>query len=745
MVFRNYGGQYQLVIQTIDDLEKALQLDNTCWMATSAPCAGVQADPKFLEFLDSDRNGRIRTDEFRAAVSWTLRMLSGRRGIEEGNDVLRLEDIDTSHVDGQRLRASAVRILKNLGQPDARQLSLAQVRDLRRIRADSDENGDGIITPGAAPAPEVADFIRSVMSVAGSKPDASGEPGVSDAELVRFRQEAEAYLAWDARGRVPSGSDRSEVMVWGSDTPSASATVEAVREKLDEFFTLCCLVAIDERSAAQMRLRDEELARMNFSDRAAIEARSRAAPLAAPSREETLDLRGPINPYYREPLQKLQAQILERALGRDDGRLTRGEWQAVLDLFAPYRAWVAGKPAVSVEKLGIETLRRLLASDGEKQVRQLIEKDMAVAAEMAEIANVERLILYQQGLMRFANNFVSFPLLYDPDQQSLFQMGKLIMNGMEFTFNVRVDNRADHKASAQSAQVFVMYVEVTSGATGEHFEVATPVTRGDAQGLYRGRRGIFITPDGRVWDARVADLIVNPVSLLEAIKAPFVQLSSFVEKQADRFTTTRYADMEAGLGRGISNVDQSVKKSIEESAKAAPATPATAAPAPAAPAANRGGAMRDMLVGGGVAVAALGSSFAFITSTLSQLRIWHLLAWGIAGLSVIVTPLIVLGVLKLRRRNVSPILEASGWAINANMRITASMGHLFTHFAHFPESARKEKFDLTQKFAQQLGYRSSSFQYAAIPLVLLAAVATGFALSPWVFSCLESFFYLHNW
>lgn len=736
MVLRNYGGQYQLFIQTAEDLEKALQLDNTCWMATSAPCNGLNCDPKLLECLDSDRNGRVRTDEFRAAISWMLRMLSNRQGIRGGSNVLRLEDIDTSHVEGQRLRASVQRILKNLNAPDTTQLSIAQVRDLRKIRADADENGDGIITPTAAPSPEVVDFMRAVMSTVGSLQDASGEQGISEAELNLFRKEAEGYLAWEARGRIPGGSDRSEILVWGLETPTAYATVESVREKIEEFFAQCCLVALDERAALQMRLRDQELAGMNFSDRAALEARSRLAPLEPPNPQQVLDLKGPLNPYYHDALMQLKREVLDRALGRNTDRLTRQEWLSVLDRFSAYRAWIQGKQGASVEKLGVEALRCLLASDAEATVRKLIDQDRGVAAEIADIGNVERLILYQQGLLKLANNFVSFPLLYDPDEQALFQMGKLIMNGMEFTFNVKVENRAEHRAAAQSAQVFVMYVEVFGSASGERFEVATAVTRGDAQGLYRGRRGIFITPDGRIWDARVVDVIVNPVSLWEAIKAPFLQLASFVEKQADRFTTTRYADMEASLGKGISAVDQSVKKTIDDPGKAAPA------PAPAPPASSRAGAMRDIMVGGSVAVAALGSSFAFITSTLNQLRIWHLLAWGLVGLSVIIIPLIVLGIFKLRRRNVSPILEASGWAINANMRITATMGHLFTHLARFPEGARKEKVDLTEKFAKRLGYHSMLPPHVVlIPLILILSVALGLLLSPWAFSLFERYFY----
>ena len=81
---------------------------------------------------------------------------------------------------------------------------------------------------------------------------------------------------------------------------------------------------------------------------------------------------------------------------------------------------------------------------------------------------------------------------------------------------------------------------------------------------------------------------------------------------------------------------------------------------------------------GSVAVAALGSSFAFITKTLSELD-WHrVLAAGAIGLAAVLVPALMIAWFRLRRRNLSALLEASGWAVNAPMYLTLTLGRVLS-------------------------------------------------------------------
>ncbi len=48
MVFRNYGGNYQLRIEDAGDLALVLDLDPARWAATSVQIDTLQCDPAFL-------------------------------------------------------------------------------------------------------------------------------------------------------------------------------------------------------------------------------------------------------------------------------------------------------------------------------------------------------------------------------------------------------------------------------------------------------------------------------------------------------------------------------------------------------------------------------------------------------------------------------------------------------------------------------------------------------------------------
>jgi len=103
---------------------------------------------------------------------------------------------------------------------------------------------------------------------------------------------------------------------------------------------------------------------------------------------------------------------------------------------------------------------------------------------------------------------------------------------------------------------------------------------------------------------------------------------------------------------------------------------------------------RDILLGGGIAIAALGSSFAYITKALSQVKPTHILL-ALAGMVVIILlPSIIAGFIKIGKRDMSVILEASGWAVNVHMKLSAILGRIFTHTPRLPKDARKERKDV---------------------------------------------------
>jgi hypothetical protein len=93
-----------------------------------------------------------------------------------------------------------------------------------------------------------------------------------------------------------------------------------------------------------------------------------------------------------------------------------------------------------------------------------------------------------------------------------------------------------------------------------------------------------------------------------------------------------------------------------------------------------------LIAGGGVAFAAIGTALTYIGKTLIEHPL--AIAGGIGGAVLIVlVPTLIQGFLKLRRRDLSAVLEGSGWAINARMRMTLAQSKQFTHRPSYPKGA----------------------------------------------------------
>ena len=705
MICRNYGGSYQLRIQNAEDLEKIQVLDEVHWAATSIPTDSLNCDKAFIAYVDTDKNGRIRPAELKAAWSWLIQVLADRHRLSEGSDVLRLQDIDTHCPEGQKLHAAAEFILTNLNISGENEISLAQVRDVQSIMASAANNGDGIIPPEVTSNADLAQFITSIIDTVGSRMDACGKPGISEEELKEFSHEAETYLAWQAQGEIPKGHECTEIKPWGTETRKAYDLVRNLEGKMDQFFAQCALVKFDGRAAAQMQLREKELKEIDFTDTAKMTDRLKDSPLASPNPEGLLNFEEAINPLYVDSLFELKEKVLNRALGDALKRLNQNEWRKVKNIFCSYRVWLENKQGRKVEKLGQDQLRSYLEGSYREQVGELIEKDLAVANELNQMQNLEKLILYQRWLMVLANNFVSFADLYNPNARALFEMGTLVIDERQITFTMGVRDRQAHKKISQRSLMYLLYVEVTGRQDKDiKFEIVAPVTSGSSEGLCIGKRGIFFTVDGREWDAEVVDIVANPISVWESVKAPFQKSADFARKQIEKMT-----------------------QSSEEKAVSM------------ASSASASGTARDLMLGGGLAIAALGSSFAYITQALSEVKPVQILMALLGLAMVVLLPSMFAGFVKIRRRDMSGLLEASGWAVNVHMRLNMTMGRLFTHTPHLPKDARKERKDIISKFVKELGDNTSqpmrpttfilAFIFLLLCLMLLFLNFSGWKLS----------------
>ena len=198
------------------------------------------------------------------------------------------------------------------------------------------------------------------------------------------------------------------------------------------------------------------------------------------------------------------------------------------------------------------------------------------------------------------------------------------------------------------------------------FHVVLPATAGAKGNLCVGKRGVFFDIQGREYDARITQIVENPISIREALAAPFVRLWHFV-----------IGKIEAMSGAS----EKELQKSADALLKAPPADAA------GSPTAGLPGGPTGLLVGLSVSAAAIGSAFAFITKTLTALSRAQAVLGLLGGALVVGIPVTLIAMLKLRRQDLSSLLEGCGWAINARMRFDRAQRRQFTRRPPYPAHA----------------------------------------------------------
>lgn len=711
MVFRRIGGAGQLALRDIDDLPHVLELDEAHWALTGIDIDFLRTDRQFLDFIDEDHNGIIQADEVKRAVAWFLAHIRPEARPELGSPELRLDSIDVSAPEGAALFAAARVVLRNLGIPDSPVLSLSQIRNDDGILSNACCNGDGVITPGcftgdcregasAIPEnPHLAEIVSRIMEIIGSCRDLTGAEGINRELLDSFRSGAEQYLSW-----YEAPENRPELLrPCGERTADFAAAVENLQERIDRYFLHCAALDFLPGLSCRPPLVEGD---GDLPESAPMQELLEKLPIATPRPDRVLDFSAPLNPLYEKELHALAAHpaMAEFLTG---SVLSEAMWRRLTSLLAPCLEWKNAEPDKAYEKIEPAILKQWLTDGSLEELRRRIDEDLTIARELTAYHSLIKLTLFQQYLLEFLNNYVSLGALFNPRAASMLQTGKLVMDGRHYTFATPVKNLAEHKRIATMSDICVLYVEATTGRTenARRMTLAVAVTSGNIRNLFIGKHGIFYAVDGSVWDARIIDLIQQPVSISEALKMPFFRFGEFVARLADRFFSTKSTE-----------VQKTLEKTITTGAVLTPPAPAPAAK-PQTPAVS--GSM--MLMGGGIGIAAIGSSVAFIIKSLQNISILNVLAVLLGIILIFGGPMVVISLVKLYRRNISRFLEANSCAVNRPMRLSRKLGLVFTFAPPLPRAGLLKE-DLVDLFRKPTVSKGIFFQIVLLLLAVAAAI-----------------------
>lgn len=660
--FFRAGGFDQVRLERGSDLANLERLDQKLWTALSCPTKGLEFDVKTLELVDTDKDGRIRVPEILAAVRWAVSLVKNPDVLVRGSDALELGSINETVAEGKQMLEVARRILAHLGKKDAGSISLADVADTVRFFAETQFNGDGVVPPEATDDAALRRLIQEVVACCGPEADRSGKPGVSQAKVEQFYAAAQAYSDWWKQAERDAGS----ILPLGPATASASVVCQSVRAKVDDYFARCRLAAFDARALAAVNREEKEYLALAAKDLAISSAEIAAFPIARVEAGRPLPLKEGVNPAWGSAVARLHAEVVRPLLG-DKASLTEAEWAAVSSRFAAYDAWAAAKAGGAVEELGLERVREILAGNGKESMTALIARDKALEPEFNAIASLEKLIRFHRDLIVLLNNYVSFRDFYHPEKWAVFQVGTLYLDQRGCELCVRVDDAGKHAALAGMAKAYLAYCDCVRPASGEKMAIAAAFTGGDADRLMVGRNGIFYDRKGRDWDATITKIVENPISVRQAFWAPYKKFVRMIEEQVAK----RAAAAEAATTTKLEATASTV--AAADKAKAAP------------PKKFDVGTVAAL----GVGVGAIGTLLGGFVTGFLKLTWWQMPLAVLGVVFLISLPSVIIAWLKLRQRNLGPILDANGWAVNARAKLNIPFGASLTQVAVLPAGSER--------------------------------------------------------
>lgn len=659
--FFRAGGFDQVRFISGADLLALDQLDQKLWAALACPTRGVEFDGKTLDLIDTDKDGRIRAPEIVAAVKWAAALLKDAGEILKGADALPLAVINDATPEGKQILASAKQILANLGKADATTISSGDTADTVKIFAATKFNGDGIVPAASAADAATTSVINDIIACLGGETDRSGQPGVSQARVEQFFADCQAFADW-----VKKSESDPAVLPLGPATAGGLAALNAVKAKVDDYFARCRLAAFDPRALTALNRQETEYLAVAAKDLSISAVEVAGFPLARIEAGRALPLKEGLNPAWAESVAKLQADVIKPLLG-DKATLTEADWTAVCGKFAAHAAWAGAKAGAAVEKLGLARVREILSGKSKDAISQLIAKDKALEAEANGIANVDKLVRLCRDLKALLANFVSFEDFYSRKRKAIFQAGTLFLDGRSCDLCVAVNDAGKHAALAGLAKTYLAYCDCTR-PSGEKMTIAAAFTGGDSDYLMVGRNGVFYDRKGRDWDATVTKVIENPISVRQAFWAPYKKLVRLIEEQVAKRAAAAEAEADkkvAATATAAANVD----KTKPEQKKVDVGTVAAL----------------------GVAFGAIGTAFAAFAGYIAgvlKLPFWQVCLAFVGMLLIISGPSMLIAWLKLRQRNLGPILDANGWAINGRVRMNVPFGGSLTAVSALPPGSK---------------------------------------------------------
>ncbi|MCQ2114937.1 MAG: hypothetical protein MJZ07_01900 [Bacteroidales bacterium] len=661
--YSSIGGMTRVNIQSGEDIKHLGELDQKLWTVLSCPVTGLEFPEKTLKFIDSDGDGKIRVNEVVATANWLTSVLNDADLLLKREDSLPLSAINQENEDGKKLYESAKKVLENLGlEKDS--ISVADTSDSVAIFSKTRFNGDGIITVNSSDDEAVKAVIQNIIDTIGSVSDRSGDAGVNADQIAAFYAACADYSAWKAAAEA----DKENIFPYGDGTEAALAACEAVKAKVSDWFIRCKLAAFNGDSTAALDVSSAKIAEIADLDLNACNDQISAYPVSHINPEGVLSFEG-VNPAWKAAMDTLHTLIFP-----EKDSITEADWNEALGKFAAYTAWTGAKAGAAVEALGLDRIKDVLEADLKPVLDSLVDQDKALEGEANAIDSVDKLLWLYRDFYTLLCNYVAMPDFYQSYKgkiKAVFQAGTLYIDQRALDLCIKVSDMGKQAEVASFSGMYILYCNCTSKKLGKSMTIAAVLTNGDIDDLRVGQNAVFYDRDGLDWDAVVTKIVDNPTSVRQAFWSPYRKMANTIQDRINKSAAEKDKAATANL------TDKANTATIPEKGdeKAAPKAPF------------------DIAKFAGI-FAAFGMAAAFIGTALAALvHPWYMPLIVILGLVLVISgPSMFLAWLKLRKRNLGPVLNANGWAVNSKIIVNIKFGATLTHLAKYPKVVADDPF-----------------------------------------------------
>lgn len=592
------------------------------------------------------------------SYKWTFENIGGapRVQITTGEDIAHLDELDPKMWTVLSCPVKGLEI-------DEKSLTLIDIDGDGKIRVND------IITTSKwvlTPLSNTNDILRGDSSIdlgQFNPSDPIGKELITSGEFIlkSIGKEGEMVLSLkdveDARAivskNIPApegGSDDGEYKApFGDSTDKVVELYDALDAKVKDYFLRSKLAAFSPDSLTALDVKKSDIEAISGGNLIDKNSEIASYPLARITGSATLDLNGPINPSWSAKFEEFKKLALLSESG-EKTTLTEEDWNQIGAALNTYKEFKAGKLKVLEEsKANI---------------------DASIKGQLDSIALMERYLYIYKDFYKLLKNFVTLHDFYDktPDTKAIFQSGRLIIDQRECFFCMKVQDVAKHSAAAPQSGMYLVYCDCTTKNSAAKVQIVAAVTVGDVGDLVVGKNAVYYDNAGVEWDAVIIKIVENPISLGQAFWSPYRRIAKTVEG----FIAKNAADKDAKMMKDVT-------------AKINTAPPAGQQLDPKAAMPFDIGKFAGIFAALGMAVGMIGTALASIFKEIVALTWWQLLLTFVGCLLVVSGPAMVMAWMKLRKRNIAPLLNANGWAVNAASRISIPFGATLTQMAQFPK------------------------------------------------------------